>query len=379
MGFYLRSRELDAISTIADVLAAPLAFDGVQTWAFDAGERLRALLGGEAVILFGSGLAAPGAWSADLDPTIRQRFADYLIPSQPVLHSFDEQWDATLARRRAARLDAYTMTDVRATLRGIRLEDLPIYQEVAEPSRMVHACGIASASESYETHLVVLSSRDDRWRFADDSREVVRLLLPAFRAGCGLLARAHMSDGDVRSPPGSLPDATVVFDREGKRLLDSSRALTRLAEVTGAGELLADAIRGTARAAAASDRTRPETGIGRSRTSMRRIRLPAADVEIIATQLGDEHGRAGNVVLVTVHSTASCLPSRTTLVERSSLTPREADVALLLARGFSRSRIAETLGLSAHTVRHHTEGVFRKLGVTTRSAVAVALLRGGNG
>ena len=68
------------------------------------------------------------------------------------------------------------------------------------------------------------------------------------------------------------------------------------------------------------------------------------------------------------------LPTRTDIVARHGLTPREADVALLLARGRSRAQVAAALGLSPHTVRHHTEIVFRKLNVHARAAVAMALL-----
>jgi DNA-binding CsgD family transcriptional regulator len=380
MGLYLRSRELHAIGTIADALAAPLAFDGVRSWALDVGERVRDLFGGEAGLVYGSAFEAPGVWSADLPAHVQQSLADYHAHAEPELHSHNPVWNAALEQRRAERLDVYTMANLRRALSDVRLrlEDQPLYQEAMEPSRMLHVHGMAHASGSGETHVVAMSSREDRWRFGSDTPDVARLLLPALRAGCGILARSGMPPDDPRRPAGSLPDATAVFDHDGKRLLDASSALARIADATGAGELLVDAIRGTARAVAASERTRPEPDIRSSRTSIRRLRLPSADVEIIATRLGTAHASAADVVLVTVHCTAAWLPSRAKLVERFGLTPREADVALLLARGLTRALIAERLGLSAHTVRHHTEGVFRKLAVNTRSAVAVALLHGGN-
>jgi DNA-binding CsgD family transcriptional regulator len=63
-----------------------------------------------------------------------------------------------------------------------------------------------------------------------------------------------------------------------------------------------------------------------------------------------------------------------TLRVRFGLTPREADVARGLARGWTRRQIAAAYGVSGATARHHTEAVFRKLGVTRRAAVALALL-----
>jgi DNA-binding CsgD family transcriptional regulator len=59
---------------------------------------------------------------------------------------------------------------------------------------------------------------------------------------------------------------------------------------------------------------------------------------------------------------------------RSHLTPRECAVAMLIARGHSNGEISDTLGISAHTARHHTESVMRKLGVRSRTQVAARVL-----
>jgi DNA-binding CsgD family transcriptional regulator len=58
------------------------------------------------------------------------------------------------------------------------------------------------------------------------------------------------------------------------------------------------------------------------------------------------------------------------------LTPREAEVAVLLARRARDPEIAAALGVSVHTARHHTEKVLRKLGLRRRTDVA-AVLAGG--
>ncbi|GMV07102.1 MAG: hypothetical protein AMXMBFR53_33770 [Gemmatimonadota bacterium] len=71
---------------------------------------------------------------------------------------------------------------------------------------------------------------------------------------------------------------------------------------------------------------------------------------------------------------ASRLPAPEELRARFDLTPREAEVALLVARGASEKRVARTLGISPHTARHHTEKVFAKLGVGARGQVAAAVL-----
>jgi DNA-binding NarL/FixJ family response regulator len=74
-------------------------------------------------------------------------------------------------------------------------------------------------------------------------------------------------------------------------------------------------------------------------------------------------------VVVSMARVAHRSPDLQTLMRRFSLTPCEASVALLLARGMTNRDIARTLAVSAHTARHHTESVLLKLGIHTRAAV----------
>jgi DNA-binding NarL/FixJ family response regulator len=53
------------------------------------------------------------------------------------------------------------------------------------------------------------------------------------------------------------------------------------------------------------------------------------------------------------------------------LTPREREIAALLARGWSNRRIAEELSISEHTVRTHVTAILGKLGLTGRAQVAL--------
>ncbi len=75
-------------------------------------------------------------------------------------------------------------------------------------------------------------------------------------------------------------------------------------------------------------------------------------------------------VLVTIVRASAELPSVERLMQRFRMTAREADVALLLARGRRNTAIAAELTISIHTARHHTESVLAKLNVHARSEVS---------
>jgi DNA-binding CsgD family transcriptional regulator len=66
-------------------------------------------------------------------------------------------------------------------------------------------------------------------------------------------------------------------------------------------------------------------------------------------------------------------PRRTTRADQHGLTAREAEVAGLLARGFSNAEIAQQLVLSSRTVGHHVSAILAKLDLERRSQVASAM------
>ena len=57
------------------------------------------------------------------------------------------------------------------------------------------------------------------------------------------------------------------------------------------------------------------------------------------------------------------------------LTPRELEVAALVAEGLCSKRIARRMGIFESSVKSHMHRIFGKLGVTNRTELAVAVLR----
>lgn len=59
--------------------------------------------------------------------------------------------------------------------------------------------------------------------------------------------------------------------------------------------------------------------------------------------------------------------------QSGDLTARESEVAVLAAEGLSNEEIAARLSLGAETVKSHLKKIFRKLGVTNRTALAAKI------
>jgi DNA-binding NarL/FixJ family response regulator len=65
-------------------------------------------------------------------------------------------------------------------------------------------------------------------------------------------------------------------------------------------------------------------------------------------------------------------------IERpAGLTEREVEVVALLARGLQTKQVAHALGISAKTADRHVQNAYRKIGVSTRAAVALFAMEHG--
>jgi DNA-binding CsgD family transcriptional regulator len=88
-----------------------------------------------------------------------------------------------------------------------------------------------------------------------------------------------------------------------------------------------------------------------------------------------EVGEPGPGVVFLVAPDAEPSVDPTELSQRLRLTPMQARVVALVARGLSNREVSERLGLSVETVRKHLAAAYQKTGVMNRAAV-VALAYG---
>jgi DNA-binding CsgD family transcriptional regulator len=88
-------------------------------------------------------------------------------------------------------------------------------------------------------------------------------------------------------------------------------------------------------------------------------------------------GRLMEVLGIAGHVLGTLFASRRGELKLSPLTARELEVLTLAAHGLTGRGIAEELEISPATVKTHFEHIFRKLGVSDRTAAVAHGLRGG--
>ena len=384
-GTTLSSREVARVTHSLELLLSPLAFQDISTWQVQVLRQLKGLLGAD-VATFKLPLRPETAFvSEELALDFMARFPSVVSPLDRRL---------SLWRRQVA----LGVTD-RAMLLGQWMDrylKTRYYNEYIVPARLFDALILnvsltPTAAESTVAGLWFHHQSDRSRPFGERGLSILRLMLPAFRAGIMTLRRIgayHHTLGAALDASGQ-PIALCTLDGA---MLHQTPELSRYITRDGKPSALEAAIRQAAVEVARvvrGDRRGGAPGglIVRSATASANL-LPAytvrvhtndAEYRLAASLGGAELDATEPVVVVTVGVTEHRpgVPGVMELVDRFGLTRREVEVALLLGEGKAAGEIASALGTSVHTARRHTEHVFAKLGVSSRAAVLPRLMGGG--
>ena len=180
-----------------------------------------------------------------------------------------------------------------------------------------------------------------------------------------LTRRAEL--GAVRRTLHAFESAAAIFTADGTLLDANNAAVGLLAAERGDGALNRSMMQAALSARSTDAITDPVE-----------VRCGAQSYRLRACTLGSATPGDRSVLVLVDRVAAGAVPALVAdvelLRERFHLTEREQEVARLLCLGQSNVAIAEALGISPNTARHHTERVLMKLSIRSRAAIHRVLM-----
>lgn len=368
MHLSLTAHDRTRLQTAQETLLSPLDFDTVDAWRSAANDAVEALLGADKGFFMLPLNGRANVYSDEYEAVTTSAYPGEMEP---------------IAKRHAYWHRVTTLgVHNRAMAWGAGLDEYyrsRYYNEFVIPRRGFNATGMTSAMNTTPRKDTVaqLAVHHDNPRtepFGPRGLALLRLLYPAFKAGVEAWYRLAQHRNRLRDLLDELGAALRVSDLDGQtlhrtpalvRALRADPERDRLeAALDRVTQQLVRHVRGTAAPHECFDapvRRSVATRVARYRISGTIIRRGA---------MGSQE-----VVLVTLDRARPAAWPLDALENRFDLTPRQAEVAQLLAQRKTNREIAEALCISRHTARHHTEAVLRKLGIQTRTEVRDSLHR----
>jgi len=362
MHLTLTADDQGRLQTAQETLLAPLDFDTVDAWRAAANDAIRTLLGADKAMFQMPDVEGALIYSDEFESGIVNQ---YLRRAQP-LHERFAAW------RRVVTQGVWN----RPTLWKSELDVYyrsAYYNEYVVLQRGYHGIGMSTTAHGkvHPGSLVQLIVHHDNPRtepFGPRGLALLRLVYPAFKAGTETWYRLAQYRERLRHLLGGLGAALRVSDFDGQEL-HRTPALVQALGADPERERLEDAldrvagqlVRHVCGAAAAHESVdAPVCRVIATRTARYRIR----GTILRRGQMGPQE-----VVFVTLDRVHTAPVPLDVLEDQFGLTPRQAEVAQLLARRKTNREIAEALCISTHTARHHTEAVLRKFGLHARTDV----------
>lgn len=364
MRITLDSRDIAGLKTALETILSPSLFDGPAQWGSAVMREAQTLLGADqlffalpldgSVHVIGNGERTEEAG--------RDYERDYW------------QTDRVIGERRKALGLEVHHQDQLYEPGEIRTDVL--FNEWCKPNKLFDTLGMAVdvSDGPLPAGVNAYHDRASSRPFGERGKVLMHLMLPAFKAS----VRSYSQLVRLRQSMSQLVDqlraGACLLNVDGT-VLYQNQALNLLFD----GDPEADALRrgvrrvGGAVTAFPGSPHKKNTGEIPTGSAFERIETATNTYEIRGTRFGEMAASADAVAIVMVdafsadHTRRKCASER--VRAQYSLTKRETEVALLLARRFTAEEIATTVGISVHTARHHTEKIFAKTGVTSRNLI----------
>jgi DNA-binding NarL/FixJ family response regulator len=365
MSLALSTSESVALSRAMSTLLSPTDHATVGAWQSAVNRTVAGLVGADSVGFMLEVPGGPPLHSDEHDPKALAQFPEYPLPlledGRPALVGVADVGAATLEETWEGKPERF--------LSSAHFADL------AAPNRafdtLSAAVLVTSGSMVQLAGLLCWHERPTGRRFGIRERQVLSLLVPALKAGVTSALLGSQREAEVVGVFDDLDHATLVADDRGQ-VIHRSRRLERELEADPERALILSELNTLARSLSAFG--------GRHRDAVERPRF-ASDV-VTARARYALHGSmvAGHgpvdrpLVLVSLQRLTPVVLGAAQLQERLGLTAGQARVARALATGATNDHIANSLHLSPHTVRRHTEAILLRAGVRSRSELIPHLL-----
>lgn len=254
------------------------------------------------------------------------------------------------------------------------VEQSPLYQEVLRPAGICYTTGMSVQLPVGEAAICIAFEEEDAPGFSEEGVRLLDRLLPAFEAGVVMHHRLTTQRRAFLQTLDRLGEALYICGADGQ-VLHLNKALRQLLLEESEEEVLLAAIQVLA------DKLLRRRFTPDAKTTALVDMLPeAADLETsgacyrLTASYAPPDLLGGEAVIVRAARTQLTLPSAMRLAARYGLTPRQAQVALLVAQGYTNKELAAELVISPGTAKRHVSGVMRKLDVASRQKVLLKLL-----
>ena len=363
MRLSLSPTELDRLTGLVEALHAPFDYADVDSWRHTVNHHARLLLDAHKVVFMLPGEGHAPVYCQRLDPEAGRAYFEYY-------HRFDVAGEIAIERG----MPVASLVELHGREEFYASEYYNDFMRVWDCNHSVGMTTRMDAEPGF-AYMAVLRDRYQDPPFDARARALMRLVLPAFKAG----VRTYLRLAADRSLLGAILDASgrrlLLCDASGAPV-QGSAALEETLREDPERAVIERALREVAHEIA---------GLGPHRDGDAHRALGRTGERVVATARGayrlsasiaGEPGPPPRGVLVLVEPLCGEPRPDAALRERYRLTRQEIRIARALADGLRNAEVARRLGISPHTARRHTERVLDKLGVASRAQVAERISRG---
>jgi DNA-binding CsgD family transcriptional regulator len=373
VSLHLSDHRIRKIREVQELFVAPPDRPGVERWAEAVHSAVSSLFGTERslLILPRGGPDDMLVHAFQLDERTVRGFREAMAGTGAQVNEYnDPLLDRAMRRLAKAGVRVWSARSAEQVTR-IRLAEMPrLYPELIQPGRLEEHVGMTHPLPEGQALFHVFADPGGATRLNDEVLQMFHLLLPTFGVTAVALATGPPGDVPLRAALDAAGGAAALY-RNGAELYRSAALRDLLRSEECRDDLVAAMLHHARRFAGASNGCDLMSAVD---VAPRFLEAPGNRYRLTATPFEPQTEGCPTTVMVSVRAALPPFPERAHLVERYRLTTRQADVALLLAQGMTNREIADRIGVSEHTARHHAQRVLEKVGTGTRKALAIRLL-----